>query len=212
MKIREIHPSYLWRFGVQRIFHRTYPETPLLTSSAVILLDNWLKPTDLGLEYGSGRSTIWIARRIAKLTTVEHEAVWFNRVQQKIAHSGLSGKIDYRLIPTNGGQMDEPYDHPYALVADEMEDTSLDFVLIDGQMRLRCLERALPKLKSGGLLVLDGANRYVPNSFESKHTTIQLFRDEPLDGEWREILSLLRPWRWINTTDGLWDTRLWVKP
>jgi predicted O-methyltransferase YrrM len=108
--------------------------------------------------------------------------------------------------------MDEPKDHPYAAIADEMADESLDFALVDGQMRLRCLERVIPKLKPGGLLVLDGANRYLSNRFEAGHTTIQVVRDQPLNDEWQQAADTLSSWRWMNTSDGLWDTRLWVKP
>jgi hypothetical protein len=37
-------------------------------------------------------------------------------------------------------------------------------------------------------------------------------REGPLNEEWRQALESLRDWRWINTSDGLWDTRMWVKP
>jgi hypothetical protein len=51
-------------------------------------------------------------------------------------------------------------------------------------MRLRCVEKAPTKLKPGGLLLLDGANRYLPNRFEAGFTTIQHRRSEPLNEEW----------------------------
>ena len=68
------------------------------------------------------------------------------------------------------------------------------------------------QLKPGGLLVLDGANRYLSNRFEGGFTTIQHTRSEPLNDEWRRFANRLRDWRAMNTSDGLWDTRLWVKP
>jgi hypothetical protein len=108
--------------------------------------------------------------------------------------------------------MAEPLEHLYAGVADEVADATLDFVLVDGQMRLRCAEKALAKLKPGGLLALDGANRYLPNAFEGRFTTIQHTRTEPLNQEWRRVQERLRTWRAIGTSDGLWDTRFWIKP
>ena len=212
MKLHELYPPHFWRLLVQRSFHRAHPEAPLVVSNAVILLDNWLRPTDRGIEFGSGRSTTWLAARLAHVTTVEHDPRWYENVKRRIEQRNLGDRIDYRLVPADGTQMDEPRDHPYAAVADEMADESLDIAIVDGQMRLRCLQRAIPKLKPGGLLVLDGANRYVPNRFEDGHTTIQVQRDEPLTEEWSEVLESLRAWRWMNTSDGLWDTRLWVKP
>ena len=129
-----------------------------------------------------------------------------------IAARGLAHKVDYRLIEADGHQLEEPHDHPYARVADGFADASLDFVVVDGQMRLRCIERAIDKVKPGGLVVLDGANRYLPNAFDDSHSTIMIYRDEPLDEDWRVVAERLRPWRAIHTSDGLWDTRFWVRP
>jgi hypothetical protein len=108
--------------------------------------------------------------------------------------------------------MAEPLKHPYAGVADEIADATLDFVLVDGQMRLRCAEKALAKLKPGGLLALDGANRYLPNAFEGGFTTIQHTRTEPLNEDWQRLHDRLATWRRLSTSDGLWDTRFWIKP
>jgi hypothetical protein len=212
MKLQKLHPPFLWRHFVQRAFHRAHPGTPLIVANAVILLDNWIKPSDCGLEWGSGRSTGWLAARLDRLITVEHDQRWYARVSAQLRRGDLAAKVDYRLVPAPAAQMAEPVDHPYAGVADELSDRSLDFVLVDGQMRLRCMQKALDKLRPGGLLVLDGANRYVPNRFDGGFTTVQVRQSEPLSSEWQELLDRLRDWRWINTSDGLWDTRMWVKP
>jgi hypothetical protein len=82
--------------------------------------------------------------------TVEHDPVWHGKVEADIRARGLAVKIDHRLIGAVGDQLDEPYDHPYAKVADEFADQSLDFAVVDGQMRKRCIERAIDKIKPGG--------------------------------------------------------------
>jgi predicted O-methyltransferase YrrM len=193
-------------------FRRRHPEAPAIVANAVILLDNWLRPTDRGLEWGSGRSTIWLASRVAHLLSVEHNPVWHARVRDAIAARGLAARVVYRLIDAPDDQMAEPLGHPYAGVADEIADASLDFVVVDGQMRLRCTEKALVKLKPGGLLALDGANRYLPNAFEGSFTTIQHTRREPLNQDWQRLQERLVTWRSMSTSDGLWDTRFWIKP
>jgi hypothetical protein len=144
--------------------------------------------------------------------SVEHNPAWYARVQGAITARYLTAKVTYRLIDAPDDQMAEPLGHPYAGVADEIEDASLDFVLVDGQMRLRCTEKALGKLKPGGLLALDGANRYLPNMFDGGFTTIQFTRAEPLNQDWRRVQERLRTWRAMSTSDGLWDTRFWIKP
>jgi hypothetical protein len=212
VKREKLHPPYLWRYLVQQAFQRQHPDVPVIVANAVIILDNWLRPTDRGLEWGSGRSTTWLASRVARLLSVEHDASWHARVKAELESRGLAAKVDYRLIDAPADQMAEPRDHAYARVADEVDDAALDFIIVDGQMRLRCAEKALAKIRPGGLLVLDGANRYLPNRFERGFTTIRHHRAEPLNEEWRRLLEQLRTWRAMNTSDGLWDTRLWVKP
>lgn len=212
MNLGRFHPPHLWRYLVQRAFQRAHPETPVFVANAVVLLNAWLRPTDWGFEWGSGQSTTWLAKRLAHLTSVEHDPAWHARVEAELATRHLTDKVDYRLVAAPGEQLAEPSGHDYAAVIEEVPDASLDFVLIDGQMRLRCIERAIEKVKPMGLLVLDGANRYLPNAFEGGFTTIDINRAEPLNAEWRAVLDRLAEWRWIHTTDGLWDTRMWVRP
>ena len=212
VKRQKLQPSYLWRYLVQQAFQRQHPRAPVIVGNAVLTLDAWLRPSDRGLEWGSGRSTVWLARRVAHLVTVEHDPVWYGRVENELEAEGLAARVDYRLISAPADQMAEPEGHAYTAVAEEFEDATLDFALVDGQMRRRCTERVLTKLKPGGLLILDGANRYLPNRFEDGFTTVQETRSEPLDDAWRHLADRLQDWRAMTTSDGLWDTRFWVKP
>jgi hypothetical protein len=68
----------------QIAFSRRFPDAPWLAESAVLLLDSWLKPTDVELEWGSGRSTIWLARRMKRLTSVESDKTWFEMVRVRL--------------------------------------------------------------------------------------------------------------------------------
>ena len=210
MKREKLYPPYLWRYLVQQAFQKRHRQAPVMVANAVLSLNAWLKPTDRGLEWGSGRSTAWLAERVAHIVTVEHDPGWHAIVQNDLLRDGVASKVDYRLIEAHGHQLDEPEQHPYAQVANEIEDESLDFVVVDGQMRLRCIQLGLSKVKPGGLLVLDGANRYLPNDFDSSHSTIMINRSEPLNSEWQEIHKTLSSWRALHTSDGLWDTRFWI--
>lgn len=212
MKISSFRPRYLVRRLAQMRFRHVQPDAPWLTSAAVLFLDSYLKPTDVGIEWGSGRSTIWFAKRVSHLTSIEDSEVWYRRVKTALETEHLLAKVNYRFVPCELHEQDEPLHHPYASVAAGLPDCSLDFALVDGNIRATCMKQALPKLKPGGLLILDNANRYVPNLQLGRFATVHEPRSEPRTPLWAEIIASLKNWRWINLSDGIWDTRLWIKP
>jgi predicted O-methyltransferase YrrM len=120
-----------------------------------------------GLEWGSGRSTIWFAGRLGRLTSVEHSGEWHRFVNSQLRERGIRN-VDYRRI-----ELDHPVDMPttprydvvpkYVAIADEFADGSLDFVLIDGHYRQACVPAAMKKLKPGGFLTIDNSN-WMPQS------------------------------------------------
>lgn len=211
MNIKTFRPAYFVRRVMQWQHERTHDSVPWLTENAIYLLDNWIRSTDLGFEWGSGRSTIWLARRARRLISVEHDETWYARVRQLIEADHLEEVVDYRFVPCHLSGADEPDSHPYADVIDQLEDESLDWVLVDGRIRLTCMRTAMAKLRVGGLLILDNANRYFPNAFDGAHTTVSEPCDAPKSEGWSKLVDDLASWRWINTSNGIWDTRCWVK-
>jgi hypothetical protein len=75
---------------------------PLLALPAVIAIDEFLrdKPNPEILEYGSGASTMWLARRASKLVSVEHDELWYQFVSERTAGIAsvtlhlMSGRIE----------------------------------------------------------------------------------------------------------------------
>jgi predicted O-methyltransferase YrrM len=149
---------------------------------------------------------------MGKLVSVEDRRQWYATVTGRLSEAQLSPKVEYQYIPCECREIDEPAEHPYASAARAMADGSLDFALVDGNIRATCMRAILPKIKSGGLLILDNANRYVPNYHLGRHTTVHEPRSEPRTTQWARLMHDLKDWRWINTTNGIWDTRLWIKP
>lgn len=211
-ELRTIYPPYLWRRVVQFRFQRRFPQTPWLTEPAIRLLDGWIKPDDRGFEWGSGRSTRWFAKRCAHVTSVDHHKEWYDIVTKQLKEAGLSDKVSYHWVECDLTGADEPETHPYAEVINQHADASLDWILVDALMRETCMRHAIPKLKPGGLLILDNANRFVPNRFEDSFATIHSPRAEPPTPAWKKLLADLSTWRQMPTTDGIWDTHFWIKP
>ena len=212
MNIRTFKPAYFVKRVRQFAFEKRHPDAPWLTPSAVLFLESYLKPADVGFEWGSGRSTVWFARRLGKLVSVEDSRQWYATVRGQLAEAQVSRKVDYQYIPCECQERDEPAEHPYASAARAMADASLEFALVDGNIRAACMGAILPKIKAGGLLILDNAERYLPNDQPGQHTTVHQRRSAPSTPAWARLREMLQDWRCINTTNGIWETRFWIKP
>src|SRR5271157_1158335 len=91
-------PRYFWNRLNEKAYRRSHPQEPWLTPTADLMLETYLLKTDVGLEFGSGRSTLWFARHVAHLTSVEHNPVWFERISRQIKDAGLAN-VNYCLKP-----------------------------------------------------------------------------------------------------------------
>jgi hypothetical protein len=188
------------------------PGEPGPTDNGLLFLDSWLKPSAVGLEWGSGHSTAWFARRVAHLTSIEDNLEWFDTVSRVLAGSNLGCKVDYRFIPCQLREQDEPDSHPYAEVTGGLGDKTLVFALVNGNIRATCFRNVLPKIEPGGLLILANASRYVPHHIGGRVTTVQKSSAEPFSPAWAELMCQLESWHSVFTTDGNSDTRFWVRP
>lgn len=182
-------------------FQRRNPDSPWLTQTAVDMLASWLKPTDIGFEWGCGRSTLWFSLRVKHITSVEHDSSWHARVQGQLRERQI---INVELLHRElAGDLESAYVH----AIDACRDESLDFALVDGRLREHCMAVAIPKLRRGGLLVLDNANLYLPCESRAPGSR----RKEAAPG-WEGLARKISPWRTIWTTSGISDTAFFFKP
>jgi SAM-dependent methyltransferase len=200
-------PRYVYHRTRQLLFERGHPDAPWLTPTAIGLLGGLLRPDDRGAEFGSGRSTLWFAARVAALTSVEHDPLWHEAVTRRLKERGI-GNVDYILAP--GDQpMERGGDSAYARTALSFEDASLDFALVDGHYRDYSAKFILPKLKPGGMLVIDNVNWYLP--CESAAPNSRTAALGPATSAWAEVWRELAGWRTIWTSSGVWDTAIFIK-
>jgi SAM-dependent methyltransferase len=181
-------------------FERRHPDAPWLTRLMITILNSWLRPDDCGLEWGSGRSTLWLAARVGRLTSVEHDEAWYQRVKADLHEKGF-GNVDYYLCTDES---------EYVSIADKVEDESLDFCLIDGIARDGCALASLSLLKPGGILIIDNCNWYLPCQSRSPNSRRE--SDGPASDAWKKFLTAVSDWRYVWTTSGVTDTSLWLKP
>lgn len=103
-------------------------------------------------EYGAGASTAWLARRAGTVISVEHHPDWHRLISPMI--EGLANASLWRRDlagETYVGAIDEA-------------GGKFDLIVIDGRRRTECLERAIPHLTAGGIILFDdsGRRRYRP--------------------------------------------------
>ena len=156
--------------------------SPWFTFDAIEFLKSYIRKDMNVFEYGSGGSTLFWLRSGAACVSVEHNPEWSNLMQRYVG--GVS-QVDYRLVlpnPMGAGEaldISDPklyisggligYDFKeYVCQIDSFPDNYFDVVSIDGRARPACLMHSAKKVKLGGLLILDDADRryYIPKTLE----------------------------------------------
>jgi predicted O-methyltransferase YrrM len=192
------------RYVVDRIllkaFESRHPDLPWITRASIEILATWLRPDDAGLELGSGRSTLWFARRTGRLISVEHDPAWHRRVSQMLQDRHIDN-VEYHHIP-------QP--RVYADFVKSLPDNSFDFILVDGIERDECAVACTSKLKPGGALLVDNANWYLP--FASRSPSSRGAGNTPATATWGKFAELVKMWRLVWTSNGVTDTAIWVRP
>lgn len=185
---RRNHPQACSRWDAVRNFRRwsralrpgasaLADGAPWIPFAARDFLEKALRPEMRVCEYGSGGSTLFFASRVRELVSVEHDALWAEKVSAVMAaHRGAAWTLNLQVPqpePGAAGRADSDPDgyvssgvaftgcslRNYATAIDAFPDGHFDVVLVDGRARPSCTKHALPKLRAGGLLILDNAER-----------------------------------------------------
>lgn len=119
---------------------------PWLSYRAVRHFETIFRPEWSMLEFGSGISTVWFARRCRRMVSIESDGAWFERVKTMLRVHGATN-VDYRL--RRPGE--------YA-VLDDCPDASFDFILVDGIERRACARSAVRLVRPGGYVYLDNSD------------------------------------------------------
>lgn len=200
-RISHWNRKYIANRIAHKWYQRTHRDVPWLTRTCVEFLDSWLKPTDSGLEFGSGRSTRWFLDRVAKLVSVENNERWHQVVSDDCRSAIEEGRLDLRFLVGR----DE-----YLGLIDEIDDDSLDFCLIDGNFRDECAENVIQKIRPGGIIIIDDINLYIPY-VESVSPNSRTREMGVAEGRWSVVASNPRVHRHYITTDGVSDTGILFK-
>jgi predicted O-methyltransferase YrrM len=197
--LKLVSPRYAWSRLSVFAYERRHPDHPWLTRDAITRISGWLRPEHSGLEWGSGRGSLWFARRSRRLVSVEHVPAWHARVCGMFEREGIRNH-DYRLVS----------EERYLSVIDEFADATFDYVLVDGLFRDEAFARSMPKLRPGGWMIFDNVNWHLPSESRTPHS--RRLADGPATPRWAEVLERVRDWRTTWTTNGVNDTAIFEKP
>lgn len=108
----------------------------------------YLEHLDLGgcdvLEWGSGNSTVYWARRSRSVVSIEHSPAWHTSISERMD----AERVTCILASEGPGYVEAPQGRDY------------DLVVIDGVNRDDCAVAAPPLLRPGGMILLDDSDRY----------------------------------------------------
>lgn len=143
-------------------------DLPWWTFEAADLVNDYLKarPNARVFEWGSGASTVWLAKRAQSVVSIEHDARWASDVQS-LAPNNVQVRLvaPLRSDPSNKSAVFSEkrgfngLDFSEYVSAIENEVGLFDVIVIDGRVRQACLPYAVRHLAPGGLIVFDNVER-----------------------------------------------------
>lgn len=134
--------------GFARVIFNRRPNLPWISYNAIRDLNIIMRPNWSVIEFGSGSSTAWLAKRCKTLYSIEDNREWFEYVSAQLVNKGCDN-VNYVL--QSGAS--------YSDLSD-FEDGSIDFALIDGLNPADCMRQVIPKIKPGGYVYLDNSDKY----------------------------------------------------
>jgi hypothetical protein len=206
-RIRHWSPHYVVSRIKVESFRRRHGG-PNLAIGAITFLVQWLKPTDLMLEYGSGFSTAWFGQRVSKLISVENDPVWFSRVRQQLATHNITN-VELKLLNQGPRLEGAAVGADYLSVLLRHSPDSFDIILNDGWARPHIATRT-DLVRPGGLFIWDDYSGAFPI-----HTRIpgSLPVDKQVENPMLlDFMKRTAHWRKVIYDDGVHSTALFFRP
>lgn len=190
----------------QTIYEVRHPLDPWITIDMIKILENYLRQDDVGFEFGSGSSSIWLAKKTKYLTSVEHDERWVEKVSELVRAHDLDKKIKLIKVEMNSKS--------YVAPVDQIQDGSLDYGFVDGLYRDECILALIPKVRKGGILIVDNVDNYFPKNRISRSIRYKRdnFSKSVSKRKMRTMAKILDRWRCIWTSSAVQDTAMWIKP
>lgn len=124
---------------------------PWMTYPAIEFLEKNLNKNQVIFEFGCGASTLFFAKRVKKVVSLETNPRWEKIVKKMTVDCRLT-TVDITLMPD--GLENNSYEN-FAKNCGE----KFDFIIVDSLKRFECAKNSINALKSGGSIILDDSER-----------------------------------------------------
>ncbi|MCK0141235.1 class I SAM-dependent methyltransferase [Aliiroseovarius sp. F20344] len=140
-------------------------DIPWWSFDAIDAVDKKLSQTQNArvFEWGSGASTVWLAKRAGEVISVEHDPSWAEIVKPRLEPFDHVRTIQVPsrpkgAIPSGKFGFEGQYFDDYVAAINNVEG-DFDLIVIDGRAREACLQVAINRLKPGGHILFDDFKR-----------------------------------------------------
>ncbi len=146
------HKGYLatigWftAFDNQQAVDAANQPIPWVTYSFIDFIKTRLRKDLSIFEYGSGNSTLFYAKNVSRVVSVEHDEAWYKDIVKQKADNS---EMIFTQLQPNG---------EYAQKA-KLLGEKFDLIIVDGRDRVNCCRYSVEALSETGVLVLDDSER-----------------------------------------------------
>ncbi len=119
---------------------------PWCTYPYIKFIEPRLKKTSNVFEFGCGNSTLWYAKRVGTIKSVEHDKNWFEYISTKLP---INSKVVYCKLVDGGDYSKE------ALISGD----KYNLIIVDGRDRVNCIRNSISALSDDGVLIFDNSDR-----------------------------------------------------
>jgi hypothetical protein len=143
--------SFLWSSGWIKSMEQIKPidnngnPVPWMNYSFVEFITPRLKHDFKIFEYGSGNSSLYFAKYVNEVVSVEHDYVWFNMIKSVLP---ANATLIHVMSDINGHYANAPI----------ILDKKFQMVIVDANDRANCLFKSIDVLTQDGVIILDDSH------------------------------------------------------
>ena len=175
---------------------------PWIVEGAFFYLNRNISKKHFGLEIGSGYGTVYFAKKSKRLISIETDQYWFLKIKKILIEEHLIKKVSLQLFKIQNNLQIKKYIE----FIKKFKNETFDYVIIDGKFRAETCKVAIPKVKRGGMLIIDNVNRYLPSRSKSPSST-RKFQSKM----WRDNYKKIKDWKCLIYSNNITDTAIFIK-